>query len=51
LGRNSVQLQIGNGAAPKDAAGPMKPANEALSQKWPLSKRVNRSQADNNVRR
>jgi putative SOS response-associated peptidase YedK len=29
-----------------DAAALMKPADEALSQKWPVSRRVNSSRAD-----
>jgi hypothetical protein len=29
-----------------DAAAPMKPAVEALLQKWPVSRRVNNSKAD-----
>jgi hypothetical protein len=49
LGRVSVQLQIRNGAKSNDTAGLTKLANEALLQKWPVSKRVNRSQADNTL--
>jgi hypothetical protein len=33
-------------AAPNDAAALMKSANEAPLQKWPVSKRVNSSRAD-----
>jgi hypothetical protein len=46
LGHVSVQLQIANGAAPNDAAALMKPAENTLLQKWPVSMRVNSSRAD-----
>ena len=37
------QWEAGN---PKDAAAPMKPAGEDVLQRWPVSKRVNSSKAD-----